>query len=301
MQTFASHLCTFILSHAYCSHHPPASRVYPSADIHPRTAHPLPTFTHPFRTLQVNVRPTSPTISAFLSLLWRLTPAIPKHLFQVHQERYDPETILHIRWNDEKYTIDFEGRILSQIKLKELREVCKDLTGVPLGGLSLMHGDAIIKDDNAPLSSFAIKAGAKITVKGIKPTEEQIKEMTTNGDPEEYALILRISGMLEKTRDFLSEHLPVYEQAVDAYLLSKPAPFSMQVMPAPRKKLHDLHGMLSENLLQSLLALDGVTCKPDFEVARVKRREAVKETQKLLDIIDALHARVKESDRAARL
>ncbi|KAF9981804.1 hypothetical protein BGZ75_006826 [Mortierella antarctica] len=250
-------------------------------------------------------RPTSAphptTISAFLSLLWRLTPAIPKHLFQVHQERYDPETILHIRWNDEKYTIDFEGRILSQIKLKELRDVCKDLTGVPLGGLSLMHGDAIIKDDNAPLSSFAIKAGSKITVKGIKPTEEQIKEMTTNGDPEEYALILRISGMLEKTRDFLSEHLSVYEQAVDAYLLSKPAPFSMQAMPAARKKLHDLHGMLSENLLQSLLALDGVTCKPDFEVARVKRREAVKETQKLLDIIDALHARVKESDRAARL
>ncbi|KAG0205976.1 hypothetical protein BGX28_002526 [Mortierella sp. GBA30] len=219
----------------------------------------------------------------------------------MHHEQYDPDTILYIRWNDEKYTIDFDSRILGQIKLRELRGICKELTGVPLGGLSLMHAGATMKDDNAPLSCFGIKAGARVIVSGIKPTAEQIKEMTTNGDPEEYALILRISGSLEKSRDFLSEYLSKYEQDVDLYLASKPASFSMQSMPPARKKLHDVHGMLSENLLQSLLALDGVTCKPDFEVARVKRREAVKETQKLLDVIDVINARVKESDRTARL
>ncbi|ORZ14341.1 hypothetical protein BCR41DRAFT_306808, partial [Lobosporangium transversale] len=166
--------------------------------------------------------------------------------------------------------------------------------------LSLVFGGATMKDDNAPLSCFGIKPGSKVAVNGVKPT--QIKELTTNGDPEEYALILRISELQEKSKKFMSEHCPKYEAEVESYLSSKPEPFVMSAgMPPARKRLHDLHGMMSENLLQSLLAIDGVTCPFDFEIARVKRREAVKETQKLLDHIDAFNGRVKESDRAARL
>ncbi|KAF9113484.1 hypothetical protein BGX27_001496 [Mortierella sp. AM989] len=243
----------------------------------------------------------SAIISSFISLLWRLTPGIPKRLFRAQHVQYDPETVLHIRWNSEQYTIDFEGQVLGQVKLKELRDICRDLTGVPLGGLTLVVGEATMKDDNAPLSCFGVKAGATIVVKGIKPTEEQIREMTTNGDPEEYALILRISGSLEKSKDFIAEYLPKYEADAETYLSTKQVPFVMPTMPPARKKLHDQHGMMSENLLQSLLALDGVTCKPEFEIARVKRREAVKETQKLLDIIDAINGRIKENDKAARL
>ncbi|KAG0308766.1 BAG molecular chaperone regulator 1 [Dissophora globulifera] len=231
---------------------------------------------------------------------------------RVHHQQYDPATVLHIRWNEEAYTIDFEGKVLAQIKLRELREICKDLTGVPLGGLSLIFGGATMKDDNAPLSCWGVKPGSKVVVDGIKPTEEEIKLLTTNGDPEEYALILRISGSLEKSRDSVSEFLPRYREETDAYLASseKPTaskgagaagPVTLQNMSPPRKKLHDLHGTMSESLLQSLLVLDGVTCKPEFEVARVKRREAVKETQKLLDVIDAINAQVKESDNKARL
>jgi hypothetical protein len=126
--------------------------------------------------------------------------------------------------------------------------------------------------------------------------------LTTHGDPEEYALILRINMSLQKTDDFMQAHLPKYQQDVETYLSSRPPAFSLaQGMPAPRKRLYEQHGIMSENLLQSLLALDGVSCKPDFEVARVKRREAVKATQKRLDEIDAINARVKENDKAARL
>ncbi|KAF9934183.1 hypothetical protein FBU30_003207 [Linnemannia zychae] len=244
---------------------------------------------------------SSPTISSFFSFLWRLTPALPKRLFSVSHTQYDPDTLLHIRWNGERYLIDFEGRALGQVQLKELLEICRELTGVPLGGLSLSHAGAILKGENAQLSSFAIKAGSKIIVHGVKPTPEQIKEMTTSGDPEEYAVVLRISNSLQKSRDFVAEHQQKYEDEVNAYLASKPGPFVMSAMPPARKKLHDYHSMLSELLLQALLALDGVTCKPEFEVGRVKRREAVKETQRLLDAMDAINARVKESDRLARL
>ncbi|KAG0327821.1 hypothetical protein BG000_000765, partial [Podila horticola] len=63
-----------------------------------------------------------------------------------------------------------------------------------------------MKDDNAPLSCFGVKPDGKIMVDGYKPTEEDIKQMTTNGDPEEYALILRIQSSLSRTQEFVAEH-----------------------------------------------------------------------------------------------
>jgi len=96
--------------------------------------------------------------------------------------------------------------------------------------------------------------------------------------------------------------LPKYQQDTEIYLGSNPPAFNLaQGMPPARKRLHEQHGIMSENLLQSLLALDGVSCKPDFEVARVKRREAVKATQRRLDEIDVINGRVKENDKKARL
>lgn len=53
--------------------------------------------------------------------------------------------------------------------------------------------------------------------------------------------------------------------------------------------------------MKSLLVFDGVVCKQDFEVARATRREAVKETQKFLDSVDDMNARVKECDRQLKL
>ncbi|KAG0229546.1 hypothetical protein BGW42_001525 [Actinomortierella wolfii] len=211
-------------------------------------------------------------------------------------------TVLQIRWGRQKFTIDFEGRVLGNIKLGELRERCKDLTGVPLGGLTLIYAGATMKDDNAPLSCFGIKPNGKITMMGTKPTKNDMLELTTNGNPEEYALIQRIQASLDKSHEIVEKYVPQYEQDTLKYVASNPPPFSMQAMPPMRKKLQDTHAMLSEVLLQQLLGLDGVVCQPDFEVARVKRREAVKETQRLLDVVDAIHARVKECDtRAGRL
>ena len=38
--------------------------------------------------------------------------------------------------------------------------------------------------------------------------------------------------------------------------------------------------------MQTLLTLDDVSCPPEFETARKKRREAVKYTQGLIDRVD---------------
>ena len=100
--------------------------------------------------------------------------------------------------------------------------------------------------------------------------------------------------------DLVAEHVPKYEIAVEDYIQSNPGPVNLNDphLPAARKSLQDSHALLSENLMRSLLVFDGVVCKPDFEVARATRREAVKETQRILDVIDDMNARVKSCDRS---
>ncbi|KAG0358742.1 hypothetical protein BC939DRAFT_480042 [Gamsiella multidivaricata] len=210
-------------------------------------------------------------------------------------------TVLSIKWGREKTAFEFKDRSLADIPLGELRQRCHDWSGVPLGGLTLISAGATMKDDKAPLSCFGIKPNGQITMMGTRPTKTDIRTLTTNGDPEEYALIIKIQSSLQKTLDLVAQHVPRYEQAVQDYIQSNSGPVNLSQIPLlpARKGLQDAHGLLSENLLQSLLIFDGVVCKPDFEVARATRREAVKETQRLLDVIDEMNERVKACDRGA--
>ncbi|KAF9994944.1 hypothetical protein BGZ79_000265 [Entomortierella chlamydospora] len=208
-------------------------------------------------------------------------------------------TVLNIKWGREKKAIDFKDRTLADVKLGELRQKCHEWTKVPIGGLTLIYAGATMKDDNAPLSCFGIKPNGQIAMMGTRPTKSDIRTLTTNGDPEEYAVIVRIQTSLQKAMDLAAEHFPRYQQAVEDYIHSNPGPVNLnqETLPPARKALQDAYTLLSENFLQALLVFDGAVCKPDFEVARGTRREAVKETQKLLDVIDELNARVKACDR----
>ncbi|KAF9184350.1 hypothetical protein BGZ51_003371 [Haplosporangium sp. Z 767] len=206
---------------------------------------------------------------------------------------------INVKWMREKKAFDFKDRTLADIKLGELRQMCHEWTRVPLGGITLIYGGATMKDDNAPLSCFGIKPNGQITMMGTRPSKTDIRTLTTNGDPEEYALILKIQQSLQKILDLAAEHVPRYEKAVEEYIQSKPGPVNLSgTLPRARKDLQDAYILLSENFLQSLLVFDGVVCKQDFEVARATRKEAVKEAQRLLDIIDEMNARVKACDRA---
>ncbi|KAF9141679.1 hypothetical protein BGX30_004330 [Mortierella sp. GBA39] len=217
-------------------------------------------------------------------------------------------TQINIKWGREKKSFIFNDRSLPDIRLGELRKSCHDWSKVPLGGLTLIYGGATMKDDNAPLSCFGIKPNGQITMMGTRPTKADISTLTTHGDPEEYALIVKIQQSLEKTLDLVAEHFPRYESAVQSYISSAtssphPPPRGQEAPPPPptRKQLQDAHMLLSETLMKSLLVFDGVVCKQDFEVARATRREAVKETQKFLDSVDDMNARVKECDRQLKL
>ncbi|KAF9938492.1 hypothetical protein BGZ65_012720 [Modicella reniformis] len=168
-----------------------------------------------------------------------------------------------------------------------------------------------MKDNNAPLSSFGIKPNGVITMMGTKSSKSDIRTapLTTTsgsgGDPEEHALVIEIQTSYKKILDLTDQHVPKYERAVKEYIQSNNPPSVMDLKNEyggerpMRKWLLDEYTLLSEKLMQALLVLDSVICKPNFEVARAKRKEAVKETQRLLDLIDEMNARVKTYDETA--
>ncbi|CAG8465395.1 3137_t:CDS:2 [Ambispora leptoticha] len=195
---------------------------------------------------------------------------------------YKPEII--VSWGKEKFHIGFEKEgsgSLEETTLKELKERLKSITGVPLNGQKLVYSGAIMKDENSNLSSLGIHAASKILLIGSKPDKTQLAE-TSSGSPEEHALISRISASVEKIRNTSLPQIESFETQVANYISSN----NHQEIIKVHQKLTETHHLIVENLMQSLLSLDSVDCPQDFQVARQKRREAVKFTQGLIDRAD---------------
>ncbi|KAG0165677.1 hypothetical protein DFQ28_008569 [Apophysomyces sp. BC1034] len=138
----------------------------------------------------------------------------------------------------------------------------------------LMYLGAYLKDDTAPLTSCGIREGAEVTVFGERPDKEKVKQ-TASKDSEEYGYLTRIGKITKTLQERVSQ--------VDAFEALANEGKNAQL---DEKTVHDEGVFLSESLMQALIALDGISCPPEFETARAQRRAAVKLSQQLLDRVD---------------
>ncbi|TPX71454.1 hypothetical protein SpCBS45565_g01186 [Spizellomyces sp. 'palustris'] len=164
---------------------------------------------------------------------------------------------------------------------------------------------AIMKDPAASLFDYGIRQGSKIMMIGDKtlppkpshpssahsqqPRQPPTRDTSAPADTktsEEESLIERLESHIADTRNTVLPIVEDYTDQASRYIDEATPPND------PPKYLRDLYAKASELLLQSLLKLDGVTCPPDFENARAKRKEAVRFVQSHLDRIDGLKERV---------
>lgn len=101
----------------------------------------------------------------------------------------------------------------------------------------------------------------------------------------EASLIERLEDMIEVGRQTIEPSIDNFKNSHAIYLMDGKEKGKQSDKAV--KSLIQSHGKLSESLLQSLLKVDGVVVE-GFEVARTKRKEAVKYFQGLLDVIDGL-------------
>jgi hypothetical protein len=116
-------------------------------------------------------------------------------------------------------------------------------------------------------------------------TQSEQAKQTASGNPEEVGFLLRISKANDKIEDS-KEPLEQLEILVVSV---------MEYNEENRKQAEDLGASLSETLMQALIALDGVDCPPDFQTARLKRKQAVKICQELMDRVDQAKSILKQS------
>ncbi|EIW62908.1 uncharacterized protein TRAVEDRAFT_113627 [Trametes versicolor FP-101664 SS1] len=185
--------------------------------------------------------------------------------------------------------------------LAQLRHDIAEYTQLPEHSFKLIHAGAVMKDDNAPISAYGIKAGSTIAlIGGGEPLPPAPSARQEKAPRTEASTISQIRSELDKVRATLRPD-------VDAFLtVIAPSSFAAQVRPsrtvtapppkpasaaasAPQAPASDLaheHVRLGELLLQSLLRLDAITAEGEWEEARRERKGAVKEVQGLLDTLD---------------
>ncbi|KAJ6499137.1 hypothetical protein C8R45DRAFT_981240 [Mycena sanguinolenta] len=179
--------------------------------------------------------------------------------------------MVHLKWNAERFTFDLPP---PNTPLSVIKDSVAQFTSLPRDGFKLVHGGAVLRDDNAPISAYKIRQSSTIAVVeiGAPPQPQQAtppqKPKTSAPIRSEQAVVSTIQSEIANVRQQLSP-------AVDHLLASAAGGRE------PKEQLR-----LSELLLQSLLRLDAIQTDGEWETARRERKAAVKEVQALLDRLD---------------
>ncbi|KAI8368336.1 hypothetical protein EDC96DRAFT_552792 [Choanephora cucurbitarum] len=151
--------------------------------------------------------------------------------------------------------------------------------------MKLQVSGANMKDDTATLGSLGVHKGSVITLNGNKVDESVVKQ-TASGNPEEYALMLRIAGVVDTIEKSITVKLEEFERSLEQV--------KHKLNDTEKKKLQDQGIFLSEKIMQALISLDSVECPMGFDTARQRRREGVRLAQTLLERVDKARASAKE-------
>ncbi|KAI8812979.1 hypothetical protein BJ742DRAFT_790665 [Cladochytrium replicatum] len=211
------------------------------------------------------------------------------------------------------------------VTLGNLLERCSNASQIPVNRIKLLHSKVFMKDSSATLSSYGVGTGSKISmlgdgekfydVPGSIPDSSPFRSeheypslppraapppptsrTPSNAPPPppkyvnpEDKLIATLDALLDKVNFEIAPEIADYAASVEGIR-------DRNLTPQDVKRLQDTSLRCGEMLMQTLLKIDGVTVGEN-ERARAKRKEAVKMVQGLMDRVDGLKERVKETVR----
>ncbi|KAI0633443.1 hypothetical protein C8Q77DRAFT_1115016 [Trametes polyzona] len=206
-----------------------------------------------------------------------------------------------VKWGRERLRFDLPP---PDSKLGQLRHEIAQYTQLPEHSFKLIHAGAVMKDDNAPISAYGLKAGSTIALVGggepLPPAPSKASSARKEKAPRtEESTISQIRSELDKVRATLRPDVDSFLVALSpssAAAQVGPSPIATAPPPKPASAsgstarppadLEQEHVRLGELLLQSLLRLDAINAEGEWEEARRERKGAVKEVQALLDKLD---------------
>jgi hypothetical protein len=203
--------------------------------------------------------------------------------------------------------------------LGELRQIISQQSSIPYEQIKLIYQGLVLKDDRSSLSSYGLRNGSRLMLVGTqggahgdmpgakssmyeggekklsKGEELARKKAEKEQDNSEEGLLSRIDETVSGVRKDLLPEIREFEKTgkvrAEARASTDRGQQSAQEAAASQqqsKAAIDALGLrqrkLSEMLLRALLALDGINVST--EETRRRRKEAVKEVQGYLDLVD---------------
>ncbi|KAF8470858.1 hypothetical protein BDZ91DRAFT_719128 [Kalaharituber pfeilii] len=181
------------------------------------------------------------------------------------------EDIVHVKHGKNDYIFKFPLGAISAgaVTVGALRAKVSQETRVEANRISLVGLGRNLKDDAATLRSLGMGSGTKVLCMASQQRVPSTKKTMAAPKPK---LVLTPMERIEAVR-----------QAVEDKTGKLTADFLANT-PTERKEREDAHRMISETIMGELLKLDSI--ESDDPAVRVRRKEVVKEIQKILESVD---------------
>lgn len=188
-------------------------------------------------------------------------------------ELEDPERtedVIYVKHGKNDYEFQFPlGAISSGIvTVGALRAKAAQETGVDTSRISLVGLGRNLKDDSVTLRSLGMGSGTKVLCMASQQKPISVKKPEIVTPPKQ----LSPSEKIEAVKQAVQDKTGALTQA----FVSDP--------PADAKDREDTHRKISETIMGELLKLDGI--ESDDPAVRLRRKEVVKEIQRVLETLD---------------
>jgi len=170
---------------------------------------------------------------------------------------------INVKWGRERLQIPLPP---PDTKLSVFRQSLSEHTRLPPNAFKLIYAGAIMKDDNAPLSTYNMRSGGTLLLLESSPAASPPAAAAASKPPKTEA------STIEIIRAELASVRSTLEPGVDAFLRTP--------------TVDTEHTRLGELLLQALLRLDAITIDSAWIDARRERKGAVRAVQGVLDRLD---------------
>ncbi|KAG2214059.1 hypothetical protein INT46_004974 [Mucor plumbeus] len=185
-----------------------------------------------------------------------------------------------IKWGTKRFPIELTQDEFDTIKVSNFKVKCQQLTEVEPQYMKLLAYGAILKNDEELLKNYKIVQGSKIMLMGSKTHISPLKTPPKADAP----IATRLLWTRNLRESVLKPDIKLYEKQANEQL--------SQSSPEPKQtnQLINYGNYMHEKLMHILQQLDTMPEVNDKE--RLERKENVKETEALLDLIESIKTKL---------
>ncbi|KAL7317699.1 Ubiquitin domain-containing protein ubfd1 [Mucor circinelloides] len=186
-----------------------------------------------------------------------------------------------IKWGAKRFDIELSQEEFDTMTVSDVKSKCQQLTKVEPQFMKLIVKGAILKDDAQLIKDTKIGQGSKVMLMGGSKTHISVAKTPPKADA---PIATRLQWTRNLRESVLRPDIKRYEKQVNEHLSQS----SLELTQT--NQLINYGNYMHEKLMHILQQLDTMPEVNDKE--RIERKENVKDTEALLDLIESIKAKL---------